>query len=434
MAIANARRDVQIRTEDQYLLVRSEKKHARVMQPLSYGQKRILKNVEKNEFENTVTRIAAYVQVPEHHQMVRRVVVPTQDEKGSMKVSAFCGCFVGIGVGGAVGELAGPPGAAVGTLAGAAAGAVVGYWGAYGVITAYKMKQIQNSPGYQSWKKLHLETLKNKIVSEFVKKDRVLKYFLCPISGELPLVPVKLRGTQLVFDFKSIREWTAHNYGKAYPGTNIVPDRLSNFVFDNAHVLTILDRLEMLFNYSVEKTVPLHARQQQELRIHLLSEAVVKIAMDYVNVLELGRRVDVLSVGDTIQEGDIIPLGLDLAVGDVIGPGDAGVQREVIISRGDHIVLRDLRTKIAKARSSLRFELDGILKRKADARARGDFDEFGRLTLEIKEFLSKRKKIVDRDSCWVGEVKDFFGFKRDIVLSEVLLMIDASNYQYLDIE
>jgi hypothetical protein len=102
------------------------------------------------------------------------------------------GGVTGAAVGGIAGGVAGGPGAAVGGgVGGLAVGAMIGRF--IGIRRGKKQRlfKIVNSKIYKNWKQKAINEKLYEFFHEHIRKNTNFEDFLCPISLELPLIPVK---------------------------------------------------------------------------------------------------------------------------------------------------------------------------------------------------------------------------------------------------
>lgn len=143
-------------------------------------------------------------------------------------------------------------GAGVGAFLGAGAGAAVGVGVTTAISTAANITSALKSPDFIQWDQKRTRTLANKKIASFILNDEIIKHFVCPITGKLPVIPVreKLIGDNSIsngvtFDDAAIRKWIKDNPGKNPPHCSgpLDPDQLE---FDFPYVATVLARIEGL--------------------------------------------------------------------------------------------------------------------------------------------------------------------------------------------
>lgn len=83
------------------------------------------------------------------------------------------------------------------------------------------IKDIRASTEYMTWKTAHIQLVANRSIQEVLKKDDLLKYFLCPISKIIPELPVRLMGGDNIgYDYEALIKWVNQNPNKSPPGEN----------------------------------------------------------------------------------------------------------------------------------------------------------------------------------------------------------------------
>jgi U-box domain len=114
--------------------------------------------------------------------------------KSYVKVAVGCtvGAIVGGAVGGGVGfSLTGLPGIIPGALIGSSIGASVGATTML-VLTVHHIPMIiESDSSYHDWKLLNMSTRIHAQFAEQISKDEVFSDLCCPLSYELPEIPVK---------------------------------------------------------------------------------------------------------------------------------------------------------------------------------------------------------------------------------------------------
>lgn len=108
------------------------------------------------------------------------------------------------------------------------------------------------SPEYHRY---HL-LIKDRVGESFLKEDDELSYFLCPLTSQLPEVPVTVMSSSnrnnLHFDFQAIAQWLKDHPGQIYPGfKNIFT--LDDLVMDFVCMSSIIQRLVRLNQTCLEQ-------------------------------------------------------------------------------------------------------------------------------------------------------------------------------------
>jgi hypothetical protein len=172
-------------------------------------QKQILVKIQTEHYENTALKAVCFVR--DNPGTVALALIPTTRE-----CAVLCAYEV------AIAPIAVPvcciPGGipyGVGLFAG-----VFVSW--YGIVTIDKLSQIKDTDFYHNWKATRNRMLKKEHLNDYLMQDNQLKYFVCNLSGKLPIIPVKIKGTDMVFDFEELERWNHENPGKVFPLTRKV--------------------------------------------------------------------------------------------------------------------------------------------------------------------------------------------------------------------
>ena len=122
----------------------------------------------------------------------------------------------------------------------------------FGAINVFKycdrarlnLDDIYNTVGYDFYlRKLQVE-FEEKNFQEFIRKDPILKDFLCQISGKLPLVPA-VDPDENVYEYAVIKGHLERHAGAPYYWLQR-PFTVTQLRFDFSHARTILERVSML--------------------------------------------------------------------------------------------------------------------------------------------------------------------------------------------
>jgi hypothetical protein len=213
--------------------------------------------IRKPYNESGLSRAIAYVR--ETDDIARSILSPAEmfdpppeipaSEKSAMNsmltlTAAGVGFEVGVTIAAlateeAVAAVAGP------LIFGAGMGAALASLALFeGVVICTRIIQISQSPAYQAWKARRVEIMKDKAVFEFLKQDQILCHFLCPITGEIPLLPSKTR-FDITYDYEAAVQWIRQNPGKPLPGST-EPSTTEELRFDYGHINSICTRLSKL--------------------------------------------------------------------------------------------------------------------------------------------------------------------------------------------
>lgn len=112
----------------------------------------------------------------------------------------------------------------------------------YGTVTIQKLANIKKSPFYQHWIFFRNKIVKNKAIEDFIMATPEISLFVCPLSGKLPEIAVKEKGSNKVYDFDSFEKWIKEKPEKIALQSK-KPYTLDDIEFDFAHMLSIMDRL-----------------------------------------------------------------------------------------------------------------------------------------------------------------------------------------------
>lgn len=134
-----------------------------------------------------------------------------------------------------------------------------------GVIICINLFKIYNSPEYLAWIARRKEIMTNAAVLDFLKRDTILRHLLCPLTGELPLLPAKT-GHGITYDYHAAVEWIEANPDKALPGLNKLVEK-EDFFFDYAHINSVIERLYNLRTVLVDEAQALMKRRLQMVNI-----------------------------------------------------------------------------------------------------------------------------------------------------------------------
>lgn len=121
-----------------------------------------------------------------------------------------------------------------------------------------KVYEMLLSPAYHRFYQLRQIAFGNGVIRELVKHDSQLCDYLCPISGELPIIPVTVNsqhanGQNRHFDLLSILNWFKGNPGEIPPCCNGVFSE-KDLELDFPCMSTIISRLEEVVQAFLEKS------------------------------------------------------------------------------------------------------------------------------------------------------------------------------------
>ena len=168
---------------------------------------------------------------------------------------------IGAGVGGAAGGLicggagaavTGGPGAIL-AIPGVAAGAAIGAGAGAGIglllSTVISTISISRSTHYEEWRKQALRDKVYPIFQKFVDQDNELKNLVCPITHELPIVPVASPNGH-VFEEAEIIKWLDQNPNNPCP-MRAAPFTKKDLVYSHATVCAIMIRIKTLLKSEI---------------------------------------------------------------------------------------------------------------------------------------------------------------------------------------
>lgn len=125
------------------------------------------------------------------------------------KTGTFCvvGAVAGGTIGGAIGgAVAGPPGVVAGAFKGAAIGGGIGAAAGFVVSVVEIPKAIACTYQYKVWRSAVIENILHPLFQQQLRDDHIFSDLLCPISREVPHIPVKAPCGH-TYDKETIEKW-----------------------------------------------------------------------------------------------------------------------------------------------------------------------------------------------------------------------------------
>lgn len=202
-------------------------------EPINRIQENILNTLRKKTYGNSVEQAIDFAK--DHPVVVAKSLIPNKNDDGMNFLIMSSGLTIPITISVSV------PGGQPVAIALASLG--VGIW--YGKSVYEKIQIIRQSGFYRAWKQLWIHTKKTQLVYQYILSDNQLKYFICPITQTLPIMPIKFAGSDEVYDGDPLIDWINHNPNAVHPYFNKVL-KLEDVVIDFAHLYSIVDRLENL--------------------------------------------------------------------------------------------------------------------------------------------------------------------------------------------
>lgn len=123
----------------------------------------------------------------------------------------------------------------------------VGLLAWYGVVTYQKLSAIKNSLFYQNWLDIRNQILKNQSFKSLIMSTPGLALFTCSLSGCLPAIAVREKGTSRVYDFETFQAWILQ-HPEACAEVSGAPYCLNDVEFDFPHMQSMVDRLYNLMD------------------------------------------------------------------------------------------------------------------------------------------------------------------------------------------
>lgn len=189
--------------------------------------------------------------------------VTREDSENNQKSGKVVGLFLGISAAPLVGIFTAEAakiggltavGVGLGTGGTVAASIAVGVVGAVAIVACInvgrRVVRMEETEAFRQWKLVRDQTIKDRALSAMIKTDEVLKDFLCPISGEFPLIPIRRKNdsnTEATFDLESLKQYATDHPGSGYyrgePAFEIEDGVVKGVEIDYPHLNTIICRL-----------------------------------------------------------------------------------------------------------------------------------------------------------------------------------------------
>lgn len=127
----------------------------------------------------------------------------------------------------------------------------------YGNVTYQKLNTIKQTPVYKLWAFERDIILRNEVVKDFIMSLPEMRLFICAISKKLPAIPVREKGTELVYDLDEFKEWIRENPHEIAEQSG-KPYTLADVEFDFAHMHSMIDRIFNLLQKAESHLRPQH--------------------------------------------------------------------------------------------------------------------------------------------------------------------------------
>ncbi len=237
-------------------------------EPINSAQERILKKIQQSNYENTASRTVSFLL--DNPGKIAEAFIPNKEEVVNLICWQLPVASVCIPIAVCV------PAAQTSTAI--VAGGILAIW--YGVVTIPKLAKIKDSDFYLRWKEIRNDILQKNNIIEYLLEDDQLKYFTCKLSGKLPLIAVKIKGHDQIYDLEEITDWINKNPNEKNKLTG-KKLKLEDLVFDFPHMYSMMERLENLRQKTILALDP-QAYTYNEVLNETFNEA---IGIDAINSL-----------------------------------------------------------------------------------------------------------------------------------------------------
>lgn len=259
----------------------------------------------KTDLSTTFKRTEQYIKEnPDKQTLAYRIASVSI---GTIAMTTVAGTCVGGAAGGIIGLVAGA--AVPSALTGAKIGCGVGF--SVGLILSpiTTIVSIKTSQEYINWKTQALVNRIYPIYQEYLKQDEEFRDLICPISHELPVVPVRSPNGH-VYEKSEIETWLDSNPNNPCPMRGN-PFTKADLIYDEKHVRKIVMRARALMNQhviqnqDVEAGIKALSNNLVERSASLLAEELSQVAKE---ALEKDFSPELFStVAKTIYQKHLIP-------------------------------------------------------------------------------------------------------------------------------
>lgn len=252
--------------------------------------------IKKPYQESGISRGVAYLR---EEGVVKKIFSPTHAFGSKMSTEDVAQMSVATGAAGYSVSLVASAGAfaCTGKVATAATGALltgaslVGCIAALaifeGIVICTNLVKIYSSPEYLAWRARRKELMTNKAVVDFLRLDTILRHLLCPLTGEIPLLPAKT-GRGVTYDYHAATQWVKDNPGQFLPGLDKLVDE-EDFCFDYAHINSVIERL-----YNLKTVLSNESETIMRNRMRMISTGGISIDLwiEIVKILVIKGDLD----------------------------------------------------------------------------------------------------------------------------------------------
>lgn len=241
---------------------------------INEAQKQILVKMKTRHYESTALKTVGFIK--ENTGVIGSALIPTNREFVTLAAYEI-----------AISTLAVPvalvPGGGL-PIAASLYGAILVSW--YGIVTIDKLSQIKDTPFYQTWSVVRERMLKDENVNQYFLQDDQLKHFTCKLSGKLPLIAVKIKGYDDVYDAHEMQNWINQNPNGIFSFTNKKLN-LHDLVFDFPHMQSMMERLENLRQNTIKALDPEVYEYNNFLNSAFGIPGINSIVMGYIGIEEI---------------------------------------------------------------------------------------------------------------------------------------------------